>query len=79
MVCDGDVTKESDQQARVVLQWHEVSELSLQGVDSSRRNWIRELDFSENGEAIRCKIELMDGMKGLVIARRVEVREVEAL
>jgi hypothetical protein len=79
MVFDGDEMKAPDQQARVILRWYEVSELSLGGIDSSQLNRIGGLGFSPDGKTIRCVIELMDAMHGVIVAGRVEVLEVEPL
>jgi hypothetical protein len=79
--CDGayeDHTQtDSDLQADVVMRWHEVADLSLQGID--RRNWIGGLDFFREGEFIRTEIELMDGIRGHITARRIEVVDVQPI
>jgi hypothetical protein len=74
---DGDRLTESDLRAAVVMRWHEVGELSLEGID--RRNWIDGLEFSREGESIRTEIELMDGIRGHITARRIEIVDVQPL
>ncbi len=74
---DGRNLKDSDLQAAVVMQWHEVGDLSLEGID--RRNWIDGLHFSREGEFIRTEIELMDGTRGHITARRIEIVEVQPI
>jgi hypothetical protein len=73
----GEEVKDENQQAIVVMRWHEVSDLSVSGID--QRNWIGGLDFSREGEGIRTELELMDGMRGFILARRVEVVEVRRI
>jgi Immunity protein 50 len=72
---DGDMLTDSDRRADVVMRWHEVADLCLQGID--RRNWISGLDFFREGESIRTEIELMDGIRGQITARRIEVLDVQ--
>jgi hypothetical protein len=74
---DGDELKHPDQQAAVVMKWHEVQDLGLSGID--RRNWLGGLDFSMQGEHVRTELELMDGTQGFILARRVEVVSVQPL
>ncbi len=71
----GDELQDADQLAIVVIQWSEVSDLRLSGID--RRNWIDGLTFSVEGSSIRSELELMDGIDGFIVARRVEVVEVQ--
>jgi hypothetical protein len=73
MVCDGDVMKEPEQEARCVLRWHGVSELSLGGIDATQRNRIGGLAFSSVGDGLLCVIELMDAIHGVIVAGTVEV------
>ena len=70
---------DSDREARVVVRWHQVKELSLIGIDPEERNWIDGLVLTAQGEDVRTELELMDGMQGVIVARRVEVVEVEPL
>ncbi|HKI18385.1 MAG TPA: Imm50 family immunity protein [Isosphaeraceae bacterium] len=72
----GGQVREPDQLAIVVIQWSEVSDLRLSGID--RRNWIDGLTFSVEGGSIRSELELMDGIEGFILARRVEIVEVQA-
>jgi hypothetical protein len=74
---DGDTLTDSDLRADVVMRWYEVADLSLQGID--RRNWIGGLDFFRDGEFIRTEIELMDGIRGHITARGVEVLDVQPI
>jgi hypothetical protein len=53
-----------------------VQELSLVGVDPEERNWIGGLAFTPVGENVRGELELMDGMRGLIVARQVEIVDV---
>jgi hypothetical protein len=71
----GDELQDPDQLAIVVIQWSEVSEMRLSGID--RRNWIDGLTFSAEGSSIRSELELMDGIHGFIVAGRVEVVEVQ--
>ena len=70
-----DKLQNPDQLAMVAIQWHEVSDLRLLGID--RHNWIDGLAFSIEGGSIRSELELMDGLQGVIVARRVEVVEVQ--
>jgi hypothetical protein len=70
---------DSDRKARVVVRWHQVKELSLIGIDPEERNWIDGLVLTARGEDVRTELELLDGMQRVIIARRVEIVEVEPL
>ncbi len=73
----GDELQNPDQLAKVVMQWSEVSDLRILGID--RRNWIDGLVFSMDGTTIRSELELMDGIEGFIVARRVEVVEAKPI
>ncbi len=75
---DGELL-DSDRKARVIVRWHRVQELSLAGVDPDEHNWINGLVFTPVGDDVRGELELMDGMHGVIIARKVEILEVELL
>lgn len=70
---------DKDRKARVVVRWRQVRELSLEGIDPDERNWIDGLTLTPSGEWVRSELELMDGLHGVIVARSVEVVEVEAL
>ena len=67
---------ENDRRAKVVVRWHEVQELKLEGIDPEGRNWIDGLALIPKREGIQGELELMDGFQGKIVARRVEVVDV---
>jgi hypothetical protein len=69
---------DGDRKARVVMRWHQVQELSLIGIDPAGRNWIDGLVLTDRGKDVRTELELMDGMRGVIVARSVEIVEVES-
>jgi Immunity protein 50 len=77
MAYRGDELLDSDRKARVIVSWHKVQELSLAGVDPEEHNWIDGLAFTPVGEDVRGELELMDGMHGVIVARQVEIVDVE--
>ena len=79
MAYRGDELLDNDQSARVVVRWHNVRELSLEGIDPAERNWINELTLTSVGEDVRSELELMDGIHGVIVARRVEIVDVQPL
>ena len=70
---------DSDRKARVVVRWHRVHELSLAVVDPEERNWIDGLVLMPSGEDVRGELELMDGVRGVIVAGQVEIVDVEPL
>ena len=71
---------DSDLAARVVVRWRQVQECSLEGIDPDGRNWIDGLSLAPSGpsgEWVRSELELMDGLHGKIVARQVEVVDVE--
>lgn len=79
MVCDGEEMRNPDQQAKVIVRWYGVKDMSLQGIDPKQHNWIDGLAFSAQGADIRSVIERMDALHGFIIAERAEVLEVVPL
>jgi Immunity protein 50 len=75
---DGELV-ENDRRAKVVIRWQGVRELRLEGIDPAGRNWIDGLTWKAQGEDIRGELELMDGLRGTIVAQRVEIVEVEPL
>ncbi len=75
----GDELLDSDRKARVIVRWHQVHELSLAGVDAEERNWINGLALTPVGEDVRGELEMMDGTHGIIIARQVEIVDVQPL
>jgi Immunity protein 50 len=67
--------EDPDHYAKVTLRWYEVKELTLTGIDES--NWIDGLIFTRSEDEIRCEIERMDGFHGTILARRIEVLDVQ--
>lgn len=77
MACDGDMVREPDQRARVVLRWYEVEDLELWGSDPEERNGIDGLTFHLRDGGIRSDLLLTDGLHGWIVGRRVEVEVVD--
>jgi hypothetical protein len=75
---DGDLV-ETDRLARVVVRWHGVRDLKLEGIGSEGRNWIDGLILKPWGEDILGELELMDGFHGTIVAQRVEIVDAEPL
>jgi hypothetical protein len=75
---DGELV-EDDRQAKVVIRWHGVRELKLEGIDPEGRNWIDGLALSPQNEHVRTEIKLMDGFRGAIVARQMEIVEVVPL
>jgi hypothetical protein len=65
--------------ARVVMRWHEVQDVVINGLDWDENNWIDGLTFVPRGESICTVIEPMDGTRGYILSRRVEVVSAEPL
>jgi hypothetical protein len=74
---DGELM-EGNRKARVVVRWDDVRVLTLQGIDPNGRNWIDGLTLAPSGEGVRSELELMDGLHGVIVARQVEVVDVES-
>ena len=68
---------DQDRRARVVVRWHQVRELRIEGIDSEERNWIDGLTLIPSGEWVTSELELMDGLHGVIVARSIEVVDVE--
>ncbi len=79
MAYRGDELLNSDRKARVIVRWHRVQDLSLAGVDPEERNWIDGLALTPVGEDVRGELELMDGTHGIIVARQVEIVDVQPL
>ena len=77
MAYRGDELLDSDRNARVIVRWHRVQELSLTGVDREEHNRIDGLTLTPVGQGVRGELELMDGMHGMIVARQVEIVDVE--
>lgn len=76
MASDGDAVRDPDRQATVVIRWRQVRDLDIKGVDAEGRNWIDGLTFVTRGEGVQTELLLMDGVKGIIVAKWVEVLEV---
>ncbi len=76
MVCHGEEIGEPNQQAKVVIRWYGVGDMSLQGIDPAQHNWIDGLTFSTQPAGIRSGIELMDALHGFIFAQRAEILSV---
>ena len=79
MAYRGDELLDSDRKACVIVRWHKVQDLSSTGIDPEERNWIGGLTFTPVGENVRGELELMDGTHGMIVARQVEIVDVQPL
>ena len=63
--------------ANITLQWHEVEELSLLGID--KENWLYQLGIKRGGVLVDTEIIPNKGTGGTLRAKRVEVIDFQPL
>jgi hypothetical protein len=76
---DKDGVQERDKLAQVTIRWHEVKDLSLNGIDWEENNWIDGLTVRRDGDDVRTVIDPMDGFHGFIVAGRIEVLDVQPI
>jgi hypothetical protein len=59
------------------LQWQEVGDVEMLGIDWDENNWIYGLKLTLNGEYIYTVLDEMDGTHGYIYARRLEVLDAQ--
>jgi hypothetical protein len=69
--------KNPDEHVNVTLRWHEVSELSLSGIDPE--NMIGGLTLQERDALLEATLEPMRGTHGHLVARRLQVMDVAVI
>jgi hypothetical protein len=74
-----DGTRQGDQLAAVTLRWYEVTDLALRAADWSEENWVWDMNLTAHEEGIRTELAPNDGIGGTILARRVEVLEVQPI
>jgi hypothetical protein len=65
--------------ANVTMRWHEVLDMTLSGVDPDENNWIGRLSLERKEDAILTTLSKMHGVHGAILARRVEIVDVQAI
>jgi hypothetical protein len=69
--------RKPDEHVNVTLRWHEVTELSLSGIDPE--NMIGGLTLQERGDSLEATLEPLRGTHGRLVGRRLQVMDVAVI
>jgi Immunity protein 50 len=72
-----DGERQGNQLAKVTVRWYEVADLALRAADWSEENWVWDLSLTADEKGIRTELLPNDGIGGSILARRMEVLEVQ--
>ena len=70
---------EPDRRALVKMRWNDLEDLELSGCDPDGNNWIWGLDIEASEDCYVTTLKKMHGIQGRIIARQIEVLEIEPL